>query len=406
MAYRDGPFENLKVPLTWAAALALVGAIVLGVVMLIGDRKASTEEGKYGAMRGRFDQVAAPVGGVFAAPVRWVGQAADWVDDYFFAVGENRRMKTELQELRAWRDQAIALKNVNARYEAMLGLRTEPAVRMVTGRSVSESRGPFKRARLIDVGAATGVRIGNPVINEHGLVGRVSGATGGVSRVLLLTDVASRIPILVDRTDARAIMRGDAGDNPRLEFMRGVDAVRPGDRILTSGDGGSLPRGLPVGVVARGVDGSWRVKLFSDRGAIDLVRVMLFQDFSQLANPDALIAPPLAGLANGAPPSPELAAQIRDAQARRDAAAAEQARQAQEQNAAAEAARRAAIQAPAAAQAPPAATPAPTTGAPTARPRPAAARPTPRPAPRRPAMNADGTPRRPVPYRAGGGGMP
>ena len=56
-------------------------------------------------------------------------------------------------------------------------------------------------------------------------------------------------------------------------------------------------RGLPIGVAARGVDGSWRVKLFSDRGAIDLVRVLLFQDFGQLVSPDELNAPPLRGAA-------------------------------------------------------------------------------------------------------------
>ena len=56
--------------------------------------------------------------------------------------------------------------------------------------------------------------------------------------------------------------------------MRGQDSVQAGDRILTSGDGGGFPRGLPIGVAANGIDGSWRVKLFSDRGAIDYVRVL------------------------------------------------------------------------------------------------------------------------------------
>src|SRR5690606_719388 len=139
--------------------------------------------------------VAAPVGGVFAAPVRWAGQASDYVRGYFFAVSENRRLRAQLAELEPWRDQAIALKNVNARYEAMLGLRVEPPVEMVTARSVSESRGPFVNARLIDVGQASGVRVGNPVINEHGLIGRVGGATGGVGRVLPVTAVDSRPPI-------------------------------------------------------------------------------------------------------------------------------------------------------------------------------------------------------------------
>ncbi|QQQ18852.1 rod shape-determining protein MreC [Brevundimonas vitis] len=300
MAFRDGPFENLKVPLTWTAAVVVVVAIAASILLLLGDRRDTP--GGYGPVRAGTDAATGPVAGVLAAPVRWAGAVSDYVGGYFFAVSENRRLKAQIAELQPWRDQAIALKNVNARYEAMLGIRTEPPVPMVTARSISESRGPFANARLIDVGSSRGVKIGNPVINEHGLVGRVIGTSGGVSRLLLLTDVTSRTPVLIDRTDARAMLTGDGSGNPRLEFVRGTDSVRPGDRILTSGDGGGLPRGVPIGVAARGVDGSWRVKLFSDRGAIDFVRVMLFQDFGQLVDAEALNAPPLAGFT--APPTP------------------------------------------------------------------------------------------------------
>lgn len=316
MPFNDGPFERLKAPLIWTAALALVVAAIGALLFLFaGGRDVDSRD--YGAVRSAADSAAAPVGGVFAAPVRWLGQLSDEVRGYFFAVSENRRLRAELADLQPWRDQAIALKNVNARYEALLGLRVEPPVEMRDARSVSESRGPFVNARLIDVGVGRGVRVGNPVINEHGLVGRVVGASHGVSRVLLATDVASSTPVLIDRNDARAMLVGDGSGNPRLEFLRGGDAVRDGDRVLTSGDGGGYPRGLPVGVVARGIDGTWRVKLFTDRGPIDYVRVLLFQDFAQLADREALNAPPLAALDAAPPPDAETAARIEDQAARR-----------------------------------------------------------------------------------------
>jgi len=325
VAFRDGPFENLKVPLAWTAAAVVIVAIVLSVLLLLGDRREAATADSYGPTRAAVDTVTGPVGGVLAAPVRWAGAASDFVGGYFFAVSENRRLRRELAELQPWRDQAIALKNVNARYEAMLGIRTEPPVAMITARSISESRGPFVNARLLDVGSGKGVRVGNPVINEHGLVGRVTGTSARISRLVLLTDVASRTPVLVDRTDARAILTGDGSGNPRLEFVRGNNSVQAGDRILTSGDGGGYPRGVPIGVAAKGIDGSWRVKLFSDRGAIDYVRVMLFQDFGQLADVAALSPPPLTGLAAAPAPTAEQAAAIADAGARRDAAAAQRA---------------------------------------------------------------------------------
>lgn len=350
MALRDSPFENLKVPLGWAAAAALLLAIVGAVFLLLVDRSEEGPRGAAGAVREPVEAVAGPVGGVFAAPVRWIGQLSDYVDDYFFAVGENRRLREELAGLRAEQDAVVALRNLNARYEALLGIRVEPDVPLLTARSVSEARGPFRRSRLIDVGSDRGVQVGNPVINEHGLIGRVVGASGSVSRVLLVTDVASQIPVLVGRTDARAIMRGDGSDNPRLEFVRGQGALEVGDRILSSGDGGGVPRGLPIGVAARGIDGTWRVKLFSDRGAIDFVRVMLFEDFSQLAQGRSLDAPPLAALQTAPPPTPDVVARIEDAEGRRRAEAERQ-RLAEQQRREREAAEARAREALAAAQA-------------------------------------------------------
>ena len=318
MAFRDGPFENIKVPLVWTAAVTVVIAAVGCVLLLISDARAQSSP--YQPVRAGVETVAGPVGGVFAAPVRWFGHASDYVGGYFFAVSENRRLKRELAELQPWRDQAIALKNVNARYEAMLGIRPEPPVEMRTARSITDTRGPFSKARLLDVGAARGVKVGNPVINEHGLVGRVVGTSPNVSRMLLLTDVASKTPVLIDRTDARALLTGDGSGNPRLEFVRGVGAVQAGDRILSSGDGGGFPRGVPIGVAAKGIDGSWRVKLFSDRGAIDYVRGMRFEDFGQLIDPDALNAPPLAALDTLSDATPTQSAAIEDSAARRAAA--------------------------------------------------------------------------------------
>jgi len=318
VAFRDGPFDQFKVPLVWTAAVVVVVALIASVLLILADRRHDAAADAYGPVRAGFDAGAGPVNGLLAAPVRWAGAASDYVGSYFFAVSENRRLKKELQDLQPWRDQAIALKNVNARYEAMLGLRTEPVVALATARSVSESRGPFANARLLDAGSNKGIQIGNPVINEQGLVGRIVGVTGGVSRMLLLTDVASRTPVLIDRTDARALLTGDGSGNPKLEFVRGVGSVQAGDRILTSGDGGGFPRGVPIGVAAKGIDGSWRVKLFSDRGAIDYVRIMLFQDFSQLVGPEALNTAPLAGLSTAPAPNASQAAAIGDAAARRD----------------------------------------------------------------------------------------
>jgi rod shape-determining protein MreC len=126
---------------------------------------------------------------------------------------------------------------------------------------------------------------------------------------------------MIDRNNSRAILTGDGGPNPRLDYLRGRDPVKQGDRILTSGDGGVLPRGLPVGTAVKGLDGHWRVVLASDRSAIDFVRILLFEDFTQVVNqkelaimpvPPPTLGPQSVGLvapgaapAAGSPPAPK-----------------------------------------------------------------------------------------------------
>ena len=312
MPLRDNQFGDLKVPLTWTAGVAVVVAAVVAAALLLSDRRERFQSEAYGVTRRVGDAVAAPVGGVLSTPERWARAAGDSVGGYFFAVSENRRLKAELEEMRRWRDVAIALRDTNERYRTILDLKTDPPLPMATARVVSDSRGPFANTRLANAGSEKGVREGNPVMSENGIVGRVIGVTKGASRILLLTDIASRVPVMVDRTNARAILTGDGGPNPKLDYLRGKDPVREGDRILTSGDGGLMPRGLPVGFAVKGIDGSWRVALASDAAPIDFVRILLFQDYAQLVNvreldrmtPPAPMTPPPAGLLQPAPAVP------------------------------------------------------------------------------------------------------
>ncbi|HTN40086.1 MAG TPA: rod shape-determining protein MreC, partial [Asticcacaulis sp.] len=184
---------------------------------------------------------------------------------------------------------------INTRYEKLLNLRTEPPVETVTARSVAVSRGPFANNRLIDAGSNKKISFGNPVITDQGLIGRIVGVSPDVSRVLMVTDITSNVPVMILRSDARAMMRGDGGGYPKLEWVRGKDSVKAGDQILSSGDGGIFPRGLPVGEAVKGVDNVWRVRLYSNRSAIDFVKVLLFKDFSQLPNADTILrAPPVS----------------------------------------------------------------------------------------------------------------
>jgi rod shape-determining protein MreC len=308
MSLRDNPLGELRVPLTWTAGIVFVVVLIASVAILLSDRREAFDTDEYGNPRTMTDKVMAPVGDALSTPGRLTGQGVEGIRGYFFAVSENRRLKAELENARQWRDVAIALRDTNERYRQILGLKTDPPIPMATARIVTDSRGPFANSRLANVGSEAGVHPGNPVMSENGLVGRVVGVTNGASRILMLTDVASRTPVMIDRTNARAILTGDGGPNPKLDYLRGVNAVKSGDRVLTSGDGGVFPRGLPVGVAVKGLDGRWRVVLASDKAAVDYVRILLFEDFTQIVNRAGLdkvqVPPPTPGASTLPPPPP------------------------------------------------------------------------------------------------------
>lgn len=288
MSLRDGPLGDIRVPLTWSAAAALVIAIILAGALLLSRQHDPMKTGAYDAARRAVDSVEGPVGGALSAPVRWSEDGLGFVGSYFFAASENRKMKAELRQAQNVRAELVAEQLDNQRLRAVLGIRTDPPLPHVAAETIADSRGPFANTRLANVGSADGVTEGNPVVSEHGLVGRIVGVAPHVSRILLLTDASSRTPVIVVRTNGRAILSGDGGVAPKLDYVRSATPIRAGDRVLTSGDGGVFPRGLPVGTIQKGLDGAWRVVLDSDAAPIDFLQVLLFTDFAQLVDEKAL----------------------------------------------------------------------------------------------------------------------
>ena len=189
---------------------------------------------------------------------------------------ENARLREENARLRAWYDLAQTMADKMDRYERLLQLNPEPVVDVVSTRVIADYQGPFVRARLLNAGAEDGVEIGHAVMTERGLLGRVV-ATGQVTaRTLLLTDINSRVPVMVARNDVRAILAGDNSRRPRLDYLPAGHGLLTGDRIVTSGDGGELPRGLPVGEAVADARGEWRVRLYASDAPYDYARVVRF----------------------------------------------------------------------------------------------------------------------------------
>ena len=226
-----------------------------------------------------------------------VTRAAAMIEDfqsYTRIYAQNQELRRELQQMKAWREAALQLEQKNARLLDLNQVRLDPRLTHVTGVVLADSGSPFRQSVLLNVGARDGIRDGWATMDGIGLVGRISGVGQTTSRVILLTDSNSRIPVTVQPSGQKALLSGDNSQAPPLEFLEKTDLVRPGDRVISSGDGGVFPAGLLVGQVAQGVDGRLRVRLAADYERLEFLRVLRSHESERIKEPGALILPPLA----------------------------------------------------------------------------------------------------------------
>ena len=228
-----------------------------------------------------------------------VGMVEDF-QSYARLYEQNQQLRDELQQMKAWKEAALQLEQKNARLLDLNHVRLDARLTHVTGVVLADSGSPFRQSVLLNVGARDGIRDGWATMDGIGLVGRISGVGERSSRVILLTDSNSRVPVLVQPSGQRAILAGDNSGLPPLEFLEDADAVQPGDRVVTSGDGEVFPADLLVGQVVKGNDGRLRVILSADYQRLEFLRVLRSHKIEPITDPGALIAPdPLRPLPPG-----------------------------------------------------------------------------------------------------------
>ena len=187
---------------------------------------------------------------------------------------QNQELRSELRQMQAWKEAALQLEQENARLLDLNNVRLDPRLTFITGVVLADSGSPFRQSVLLNVGARDGLIEGWATMDGIGLVGRISGVAENTSRVILLTDASSRIPAIIQPSGQRAIVAGDNTAAPPVDFLENPDLVRPGDRVISSGDGGVFPAGLLIGQVAADPGGRLRVRLAADYERLEFLRVL------------------------------------------------------------------------------------------------------------------------------------
>ena len=184
------------------------------------------------------------------------------------------RLKEQNNSLKQWQHIAGALAAENSALRSLNNFVPSPDITSIAGRVVANSGGPFVRSVLINIGSQEGAKIGHAVMSNVGFVGVIVEIGYKFSRVLLITDLNSQIPITIQNTRDPGILIGDNSRWPRLFFVPHESTISLGDIVVTSGQGGVLPKDLPVGVITKTDQSDIRMQPFVDWSRLEYVRVL------------------------------------------------------------------------------------------------------------------------------------
>jgi rod shape-determining protein MreC len=186
---------------------------------------------------------------------------------------ENARLRAENEKLRRWQSIALALDTENQRLKTSLSWIPDPDVSFVTARVVADAGGVYAKAVLLSVGPNHGIRKGEIAVDERGLIGRITEVGARTARVLLITDLNSRIPVIMETSRAHAILMGTNGARPRLQYWPEGIAPQEGERIITSAEANAFPANLPIGTVHYTSSGAPEVEPVALLQKLEVVRV-------------------------------------------------------------------------------------------------------------------------------------
>jgi rod shape-determining protein MreC len=241
--------------------------LLAAAIILLGK----ADQTMFDSLRMTLTDDAAPVLDALGRPLGAAATVVDRVRGVVTVYQDNLRLEQENERLLQWQQVALKLSADNREMRGLLKVVPENAVSYATARVIANSGGGYVRTVMVNAGLDQGLARGQAAIAGEGLIGRLTEVGSRAARILLITDLNSRIPVVVQSSRANAVLAGDNSERPRLLYASEPDAIKVGDRIITSGDGGVFPPGLPVGIVAAVGHGGVRVEPFVELSQLGYV---------------------------------------------------------------------------------------------------------------------------------------
>jgi rod shape-determining protein MreC len=225
-------------------------------------------------LRGVMADALSPVVSTIAAPIQTVKGGVAAVNGLFNLHTQNRALLVENEQLKRWQKLAAQLEAENQSLRALLHVLPSAETTFLSARVLGNTSGGFSHSVFINGGARTGIASDMAVMNNEGLLGRVVESGDKTARVLLITDLNSRISVIGEKSRERALAVGRNGPLLELQYVPEDSKLKVGEKLFTSGDAALMPAGIPVGVIQSLENGKIRVAPMVDWSRLDFVSLV------------------------------------------------------------------------------------------------------------------------------------
>jgi len=265
------PVHRVAAPIRSLQRFAYLGLVVAAFgLMMLGKADVVVVE----RFRAQVTDTVAPLLDAISRPVATVNDIIAEAREMMDLRAENAQLRKERDRLLQWEAAGRRLEAENQALQRLLNFIPHEARGFISARVIADTGGAFAHSLVLNAGADDEVRRGQAVVSGDGLVGRVVGVGARSSRILLLTDLNSRIPVVTEQSRVRAVLAGNNTSRPVLDHLLPNDMVTVGERVVTSGHGGVFPPGLPVGIIVLVSDSSAVVQPLVATDRLEYVRVI------------------------------------------------------------------------------------------------------------------------------------
>ncbi len=227
-------------------------------------------------VRSNVSIVITPVLEVVSTPLQTAQNWKKYTGVLYGVYSTNQRLMEENIALQKYKDEYYVLAQQNLELRQLLRYNKSLEKEQIVARVISDTGGVYARTLLLNSGTEDGVGDGLGVMTNKGLLGRTVNTEYNNTRVLLLTDINSEIPVVVNDLKEYGILAGNVSKDPILKFVRNAQNIKKGQQVLTSGHGGIFPPGIPVGVISSVIDGTILVRLYARPNDSSYVRIVKF----------------------------------------------------------------------------------------------------------------------------------